>query len=303
MLTPSTVAGGGFQFSVPSVGGKWSWKVEADNIQGLGQTYKFVDIHSPYGPLYTTAIPIPGDVISSMANSLLQVQQQLAPLMLLISPNPAIFNTTITEGDPISEVGVVVVQNAGAFGSFMSINATPNSPWLSVSPSSATAISQGQSSQFTIQLNPGTLLAANSPYSGQVNLQDNRNPPTLVPATVNVTVLPRPTIGVSPGSIIMTFSISTSAPSGAQSLTVTNLGLPGSSLNFSVQALLQSAWLAFVPASGGPLAANQFAIVTASIIPGGVPLAVGTYADTLRVYAPNSTNSYVDTPVTLIVNP
>lgn len=299
---PLTVSGGGYDFSLPSVGGIWSWTVVANNVQGAGQTYQFVNVNTPYGSLYTAAIPIPGDVVSGMADSLVQVRQQLAPLMRLVSPVPAVFDVVVAEGDPSILVGHVVVQNSGSFGSFMSATSVPDSPFLSCSPASVSAVAFGQSVQFSIQLNPASLLGGNS-YQANVNLQDNRIPSTLIPVMVNVQVLPRPSISVSPGNVVFTYALLTGTPSGAVVVTVTNSGPPGSVLNFNVSKISNdSSWLTFSPASGSSIPSGGSATFVASLVPSAIPYACGTYSETLRISSPNASNPYVDVPVTLTVS-
>jgi hypothetical protein len=57
------ISGTSIEFSLPSVGGTWSWKVRANNLRAVGQLYEVVDVTTPYGPITTAAIPLPGDVI------------------------------------------------------------------------------------------------------------------------------------------------------------------------------------------------------------------------------------------------
>lgn len=274
----------------------------ANNIQGAGQTYQFVNFNTPYGSIYTAAIPIPGDVVTQMAASLLKVQQQLAPLIQLVAPVPAVFNIIITEGDPSSLVGTVTVQNNGAFGSFMSVVATPDSPFISCTPPTASAIAFGQTTQFTIQLNPAVLTGGQN-YQAHVNFQDNRNSPVTIPVTVNVRVLPRPEIETTPDAITLTFALLTGTPSGGQSISVTNSGPSDSILNFSVSKVQNnSSWLSFSPVSGGPLASGESSSFVASVVSSAVPYQSGTFSEVLRVSSPNASNSFVDIPVTLIVS-
>ena len=297
----ATVAGSKFGFSKQSIGGTWSWSVQADNTLGVGQLFQFVDILTPYGPLFQVEIPLPADIVEEMYESLLEVRAQLAPLMALVQPTSAPFNIIIVEGDPNEAVGLVDVQNVGAFGSFMSTTATPDSAWLSADPSIVQGIGKNQTARFNISLLTATLLASGSPYNGNVNLQDNRDPPTVIPVVVTVTVLPRPIIGVSPAQLGFTHVLSTGVPSGAQAITVENTGPVQSSLEFTAAVVGGAAWLALVPTSGGPLDPAQTAQVTASLVTSGIPLAPGTYMDTIRISSTTASNSPVDIPVTLTV--
>jgi hypothetical protein len=297
----ATVAGSKFSFSTQSVGGTWSWSVQADNTLGVGQVYQFVDILTPYGPLFQVEIPIPGDVIQEMAASLSEVQSQLAPLMALVQPTGAPFNLIIVEGDPNQAVGSVDVQNVGAFGSFMQATATPDSAWLSADPSIVQGIGKNEVAGFNISLLTATLLASGSPFNGNVNLQDNRDPPTVIPIAVTVTVLPRPIIGTSPAQLDFSYVLSTGVPSGALAITVENTGPAQSSLEFAAAAVDGSSWLSIIPTSGGPLDSGQTAQVTVSLNVSGIPLGAGTYTDSIRISSGTASNSPVDVPVVLTV--
>lgn len=297
----AAVSGSKYGFSKQSVGGTWSWSVQADNTLGVGQLFQFVDIGTPYGPLFHVEIPIPGDVIQEMANSLSEVQSQLAPLMALVQPAGTPFNVIIVEGDSNEAVGSVEVQNVGAFGSFMQVTATPDSAWLSADPSIAQGIGKNETARFNVSLLTATLLASGSPFNGNVNLQDNRDPPTIIPLAVTVTVLPRPSIGTSPAQLSFNYALSTGLPSGALAVTVENTGPVQSTLEFTAAVVSGSAWLALVPTSGGPLNPGQTAQVTVSLVTSGIPLAPGTYTDAVRISSGTASNSPVDIPVTLTV--
>ena len=301
MTFDAIVAGSKFGFSKQSVGGTWSWSVQADNTLGVGQLFQFTDINTPYGPLFQVEIPIPGDVVEEMANSLSEVRSQLAPLMAFVQPVGTPFNIIIVEGDPNEAVGSVDVQNIGAFGSFMSVTATPDSAWLSADPSIVQGIGKNQVARFNISLLTAALLASESPFNGNVNLQDNRDPPTILPVSVIVTVLPRPTIGVSPLQLSFTHILSTGISSGAQAITVENTGPIQSSLEFAAAVVNGSTWLALVPVSGGPLDPAQTDQVTVSLDSSKIPVAPGTFSDTVRISSGTASNSPIDVPVTLTV--
>jgi len=295
------VAAGGFTFSQVSVGGTWFWTIQANNILGANQLYQVVDIITPFGKITDAAIPIPGDIITAMANCLLQFQQQLAPLLYLVNPIPPIFNLTVTEGDASSQAGIVTIQNIGAFGSFMTAVANPDVPWLSASPPLISGMNKNDQAQFTFVINPATLISSSSPYTGHINLQDNRTPPTVIPATINVTVLPRPNILLSTSSIALTWMVSLGSGGGSQQVTITNNGPAGSILNFNLAKVRNcSPWLTFTPAYGGPLAQGASAIVTFSLVTQNIPIP-GTYTEVIQVVSSNASNSPQTITVTLIV--
>jgi len=300
----SQVAASGFTFDKISVGGTWFWTVRATNVQSSSQLYQVTDITSPFGKLGAVDVPIPGDIVLEMANCIVQLQQQLAPMVALVGSTPTSYSVTVTEGDVQSQVGTVLFQNVGAFGSFLTVVSTPSSPWLSVNPSTVAGLNKNDQGQTVIGINPATLLASGSPYVGYVNLQDNRVPATVIPITVNVTVLPKPTISVSTTTIGLSFTITGSIPSGSQQVTVTNTGAAGSTLSFAVSKVNNnSPWLAVVPTAGGPLGSGDSAIITCSVVPAGVPMAPGVYSETILISSPSAANSPVAVAVTLTVSP
>lgn len=300
----SQVAASGSTFDKVSVGGTWYWTVRATNVQSSSQLYQVIDITSPFGKLGVVDVPIPGDIVLEMADCISQLQQQLAPALALVGATPTTYTVTVTEGDAPSQVAIIPFQNVGAFGSFMTVVSTSGSPWLSASPATIAGLNKNDHGQTSIQINPAALLASGSPYMGHVNLQDNRTSPTVIPITVNVTVLPKPNIGVAPASVALTYMITGSIPGGAVPVTVTNTGPVGSSLSFIVAKVNNtSPWLAFVPAVGGPLASGASAIFTCSVVASGVPSIPGVYSDTLLVTSLSASNSPVAITVTLTVNP
>jgi hypothetical protein len=292
----------GTTFQQQSVGGFWGWTVTANNQVGVGQLYQVEGINTPFGRLIDVAVPIPADVVQAMADSINQLQQQLAPLLALIQPfNPNVA-VTVTEGDSPTDAAFVPIQNVGAFGSFMTVFGSPDVPWITASPSSITGLGQSQQAQFTVIVNPASLLASGSPYVGHANLQDNRNPPTIIPITVTVTVLPRPAISAVPPIVNLTFSITTMSSGGAQQIVVGNAGPVGSVLNFSASKLQNnSPWLALTPNGGGPLNPGDTAPITLSVVTPGVPLIIGTYTEIVRIFSQNASNNPVDVQIILNV--
>lgn len=298
----SVVSGGGFSYSLQSVGGAWSWRVVASNIQNSGQTYEVVDVMTPFGPYDVLHSPIPGDVITEMARVLAQFQSQLSPTLSLVSPGTSTFSTTVTQGDPKIIVAAVPFANTGALGSFLTVTATPDVNWLSSTPTTVIGLGKNQQGQITIILDPSTLLYISSPFTGHVNLQDNRATPTITPLTVNVTVLPPPIIGVNSSTLTLTYTIGTNTPGGAQILTITNTGPSGSSLTGVVGKVTNnSAWLAFTPPSFGPLASSSTQDITFSVITIGCPRIPGTYTETMMVASTNPLVSPVLVTVQLVV--
>lgn len=291
------VAGGGFSFSIASVGGTWSWTVAADNVLNAGQFVQVRDVVTPYGPLSVANVPLPGDVVAAMAASLTDFQSQLAPSIYLTSASS--FSATVTEAGAAQDVAAVAFLNAGAFGSYMSVTAAPDAPWLSSTPSVVSGLGKNEAGQVEARVSPASMLASSSPYVGHLNLQDNAS--HVVPVTFNVTVLPRPTVGLSPASVSLTYSLTGGSPAPL-AIMVTNSGPPGSILNFALAKVQnQSSWLGVAPTSGGPLGSGGFVNVLFSVVLGHAPSIVGTYVETVRLTAPSATIPSIDIPVSLYV--
>jgi hypothetical protein len=294
------VSGGGFTFSVESVGGVWTWDVVVSNIPNLGQTASIKNIRSPYGPTQYNNCPIPSDVVVGMSESLVQFQQQLNPRLTAVSATG--YSLTITEGDPSQELSELILQNSGAFGSFMSVFSSPNSPWLTSIPSVVNGVGKGSQCHMTPKLNPVTMLASSSPYSGHINYQDNANPANVVSATFSVVVLPRPVFSLSATSVALSYSLSGTVGSSG-SVTVTNSGPATSSLTFTSSKLLnQSAWLTLTPDSGSNIPQSGYVVMLFTLNQSQVPSVPGIYSDTIRLTSKNASNSPQDITVTLTVS-
>ncbi len=293
---------GGFTFTTYSVGGKWSWTVQSNNIQNAGQIFQVIDITSPFGRLGDVFLPIPSDVVISMANSLSQFQQQLVSLLTLVSPAISIFSATMTEGDPITFITNVPIQNSGAFGSFMTVTSAPDVPWLISSPSTIAGIGKNDQGVFAISSNPGILLATGSPFIGYVNLSDGINPS--IPITINLTVLPRPAFLLAPLVINFTYSVSLNSHNSPQVLTVTNSGPATSILNFTVAKVQNnSPWLSFTPLVAGPIMSSASVNITFSLNIISIPLSTGVYQETIKLNSLNASNNPISIVVTLTVLP
>ncbi len=299
----STVSGSAFEFSLESTGGLWRWNVVSRN-GGAGVYYEVSDVLTPWGSLYQTAIPIPADVVSEMASGISQIQQQLAPLLVLEDPDSVSFFVVITEGDPGLVVASVPFFNGGAFGSSLTATATPSAPWLRAEPGQASGLGKNDRGLFSVTLLTGSLLASGNPYLAVVNLQDNHVPSTVIPLAFSVSVLPRPTVAASPASLDFTWYQLTSTGTGPFSVTVSNSGPANSILNWSAARLhCTSPWIQFAPASGGPLASGGSETFSVSLVPSQIPAIPGVYQDPIRGYSSNSSNGYVDVPVVLTVQP
>jgi hypothetical protein len=237
-----------------------------------------------------------------MSDSIIQMEQQVAAGITVSSPSPPSFVLTISEGDSVTDVGVIVFSNSGAFGSFLNASATSNVSWLTVTPTQILGIGKGQTGQFSVTVDPSQLTAVDSPWLGTITIQDDNNPNTIVTIPITVTVLPAPEIDVTPASVTLSFNLMTQMASGASILTVSNIGPVTSKLDFTIAKVNNTSnWLDVNPVIGGPLETGESVAVTLSVVTSGVPQLAGNYTDTLRISSTNATNSPVDVPVTLCV--
>lgn len=273
--------------------------MSASSLQGPGQSYQVQDILTPYGPMNVAAIPLPAAVVQSMAQSITDVQDQIKPLMTLVSTQTS-FSLGITEGDSNSSVGSIQIRNDGGFGSSLSAVATADVQWLTVSTPEIQNIARGETASFSINLVTDNLLSSQSPYVGHVNIQNVDDTSSVITTTVSVVVLPRPAISVNTQNVDFTWSILTPA-AAPYYMTVSNSGPGSSSLNFSASKLTDSSWLDVSPASAGPLAAGEESSVVLSIVGASIPSIVGVYTETVRLSSVNASNSPVDVTVTLTV--
>lgn len=302
LAMPIFVSGAGFSFTKNSVGGAWSWSISAANVSGSSQEFSVSDITSPFGRLGNISIPIPGDVITAMAESLSDLQNQLVPSITLVSGTPTSYSITITEGDSSSSVASIPFTNSGAFGSFLTASSTPGSSWLSSSPAVIPGLGKNRQAQFNASVVPSTMLSSLSPYSGYINLQDVNNPSTVIPITFNVIVLPKPEIGVSSSTVNLVYSMTSGIVNGAQQSIITNTGPGTSILNFTAAKIQNiSPWLSFTPSSSGPLGSGDDAILTFSIVSPNVPMLPGTYTEIVQIASRTAVNSPRSITVVLTV--
>lgn len=266
----TNVRGGGFDSSILSVGGEWIWRVTASNIRGAGQLYQVEDIRTPFGPLYMAAIPIPSEVILAMASSLSEFQQQLQPKIM--STDPSGLSVTVTENDPVLQIGISSFMNIGAYGSFMTVIASPSSPWLSIDPTSVAGIGKNQSASVRVRVDPRIMMAEDSPYVGYINLQDNANPPNLISIPINVIVLPQPVIQLSQATVALSYYLSSMSSGPIGSVDISNAGLVGSYLDFTLAKVLnQSDWLEITPVSATGIPSSGSATITFSLVTDKIP--------------------------------
>lgn len=288
-----------YSFQQPTPMGMWRWTTRVD-LSGMAPAYSVRDIVSPYG-LLRDSVPIPGPVVASMAESILQLRVNFAPALLA---SPLHLTFTLDEGRGFGVPQTVQVTNSGVFGSLLDAIITTDAGWVRTQPTRLGNLASGETGQFDVLVDSSSLLAADSPYTNTVLLQDAAAPNSPLPVTVTINVRPKAVIGVS--TTALTFYAvkpltGPFSPIPSQSFVLSNTGPAGSLLDFEVQKLVGSSpWLVSYTPMSGQLAggSTQAMIVTVAPPPSCPP---GTYKETLRISG-YSSNAHQDVEVTLVIS-
>jgi hypothetical protein len=248
-------------------------------------------------------IPIPGPIVTAMAASIAQVQSAFSPSILLSPAGPLSF--LLTEGQGVSVPQTITLTNNGIFGSLLAAAITTSAPWLQVTPANLTGLGFNETGTFNVTADSTTLQAIYSPYTATITVQDTgaTNSPQMI--AVNVTVLPMPTINVSPMSLVFNvtgpLAPTPFPPVPSQAFVLSNTGPSGSQLTYLIQKLVgNSPWLVSFTPFMGLLASSQTQSITVVVAP-PPSTGPGTYTETLRVSG-FSTNMIQDVQITLVVS-
>lgn len=271
------------------------------DLSGLTPTFQILDILTPYG-VFRDSVPLPGEVVQAMGDSIATLQSTFQPRILLGPPSSLVF--TVDEGRGYSTPLSGKLTNDGVFGSLLSGTLVTSAPYIHVTPSVVGHLASNQYGLFEVTVDSTDLLASSSPYSGSITVQDTTalNTPQVLPITVNVR--PLAIIAATPATLNFSVVRPVSGPFPAiptQTITVGNTGSAGSYLEYQVTALtgLATSWLAsFLPVSGS-LSSGGSVSVTVTVAPetGMMP---GIYEETLRISG-YSFNSYTDVLVRLTI--
>jgi uncharacterized protein (TIGR03437 family) len=210
------------------------------------------------------------------------VTLQVTSGTLALSTNTLAFNF-ISGGSAPAAQTVQVTSN----GSALNFTATPNSSWLSVTPTSGTT-----PGSLSISVSPSGL--ATGTYTGTVVVTAPNASGS--PATITVTLsVNAGTISASPApsaGLIFTQGAGATAPA-TQTITVSSSPV---ALSFTATALTASGgnWLSVSPASGTTTGSVQVSVNAGS-------LAVGTYTGTVTITASGAGGSPITYAVTLNV--
>ncbi len=153
-----------------------------------------------------------------------------------ITANPTSVSFTYMVGDDVpGPKGVVVSSAQGSASVGVTTSVTSGSPWLSVTPASA-------STQVTlsIMVDPTSLSAGT--YNGNVKVTPNGGTAINVPVTLTVTSL---SVSASPATLTFSYRAGDPAPA-AQTVSVSG----GTGLTFSATAASTGNWLQVTPTTG-----------------------------------------------------
>lgn len=269
------------------------------DVSGATPSFAVTGIVSPFGIL-RDSIPIPGEVVEAMGDSITEVRTQFPPAILIGPPTALSF--TVNEGQGFSAPREVILTNNGVFGSLLGVTLTSSSAYVAVTPAQLGNLTSNETGAFDVAVDSSGLLAASSPYTAAVTIQDPSatNNPQVLPITI--AVRPRATIGT--GVPALTFT-AIKPLSGAfpvippQVFTIQNVGPSGSVLDWQLQRVSCAPWLASFGPITGVLGANESRAITVIVAPAPTAL-LGTYTETLRITG-FSSNQALDVSLRLTI--
>lgn len=286
-----------FEYSTPA--GTWKWRTRLD-VSRSSPVYSVLDIVSPYG-LLRDSIPLPGEVVQAMSDSIEELKANYAP-SILVGP-PTSVSITADEGRGASDRVTVQLTNGGSYGSILGCTLTPSASWMKVTPAGVGGLALNESGQFQVEVDSTTLVSSESPYAATVTIQDPNATNTPVTLPVAVVVRPKAKIQTVPTVRVFTVAkpLSGAFPSiPSQSFLVANVGPSGSSLTFEIQKLIGSSdWLTSFQPTTSTLASGADTSIAVTVAPPSNMLP-GTYSEVLRVSG-YSSNSYVDVQIQLVI--
>lgn len=287
-----------YQFGFTTPTGSWRWTTRLD-VTLSNPSYSIRDIVSPIG-LLRDSIPIPGDIIKAMSDSIDDLKANFAPTILMASP----LTFSVDEGRGLSLPQSVLVTNSGVYGSLLGVTLTPSAGYILVSPAQVGNLAKNETGSFNVSVDSTTLLASSSPIAGSISVQDPTATNNPITYGITINIRPKATLLLSVGSL--SFSVvkplSGAFPSiPTQTFQVTNTGASGSVLAYSAQKLIGlSDWLtSFIPATGS-LNSGVSQTITVTVAPPDNMMA-GTYTETLRVSG-YSSNLYQDIQIQLVIS-
>lgn len=254
------------------------------------------DVISPYG-LLRDSIPIPGEVVQEMANSISTVLQSYPPSILLSTDS---LTFVVDEARGVSTPKSVQITNDGILGSLLAATITSSASYLSPVPANIDGLASSESGSFDVTVDSTALLSSNSPYTGTLTVQGSGASNT--PQTIDVDIIVRPLAEITTTPTSMTFNVVKPITGGfpaipSQLLTVSNTGPATSVLDFQIKKVQGVSWLVSYSPIAGSLNGGSSQGVTVVVAPQSNMLQ-GVYTETLRITG-YSSNQSVDVDVTL----
>jgi hypothetical protein len=235
-----------------------------------------------------------------MQQSIDELSQAFAPSMYLSASS---LSFIVDEGRGFSEAQQVQLSNDGVYGSLLSAQFITTDAYLRVSPSTLGALSFNEGGVVDVTVDSTSLVAAGSPYTASITVQDPRATNNPLTIAVDVTVRPKAHVDVAPTSLTFTVTKPLTGPFPAipsQTFILSNTGPAGSVLDYIIQRLTGCCnWLIDISPYTGQVAGGGSQNVVVTVAP-PESLLVGTYQETLRISG-YSDNSYADVLVTLEV--
>jgi len=300
-ITAASIRFQDYQFQTVINTGTWRWTTRMD-VSGSVPAFSVRDITSPYGILRDT-IPIPGEVVQAMNESIDEITANFPPNILMGPPASLTFE--VDEGRGFSDAQNVVITNDGVFGSLLGVTLSSSASYVVTSPANVGNMAANESGAFDVAVNSTDLLNLNSPYNETISVQDPSasNNPQLFDVTI--IVRPKAAIDIAPALLAFTVVAPITGPFPpipSQQFTLENTGPAGSVLDYQIQSLtgLSDDWLSSFSPVSGTLTSGGQQIVNVAVAP-IEGLARGTYQETLRISG-YSNNSYVDLLVQLVIS-
>jgi hypothetical protein len=269
------------------------------DVSGTSPSFQVTRIVTPYGIL-RDSIPLPGDVVEAMGESISLLRAQF-PATILVGPPPSL-TFDVDEGRGFGLSQEVALTNSGVFGSLLDATLTSSAAYVAVSPAQLGSLAANETGSFDVTVDSSDLLALGGPYAATVSVQapGATNSPRTLPITINVR--PKALIGIGPDTL--TFS-AVKPLTGAfplvppQTFVISNSGPSGSVLEWQLQRVECASWLASFGPVSGSLASGESATITVVVAPPSSMLQ-GTYVETLRVSG-FSSNQSVDVELRLTI--
>lgn len=284
-----------YQFQLMLASGAWRWTTRIDVSHSVAIT-QVRDIITPYG-LLRDSIPIPGEVIEAMADSIVEVQLAYPSTILL---NPTLLEFIVDEARGVSDAKSVAISNVGILGSLLSVTITSSASYVIPMPANVDGLAAHEAGSFSVSVDSTALLATNSPYAASLTVQAQNA--TNSPRTIAVNIIVRPKATILTAPMTLTFTVAKPLTGNfpaipSQQILLTNSGLPTSVLDYQIRKLIGCAWLTSFSPVYGSINGGASQPILVTVAPSN-SMNIGTYTETLR-FTGYSTNMVQDVVVTL----